>query len=75
MNPQTDEQLVTALDQPAVWMSVNLTAPNLRQALSRAAELSEQGQSPYPLKDLDDTTIDHAQMLRLWERLGLVPPG
>jgi hypothetical protein len=48
-------------------------APNSRQALSRAAELSEQGQSPHALKDLDGTTNDQAQMLRLWERLGMVP--
>lgn len=76
MQQQTDEQLIAALDQPAVWMAANLMAPNLRQALSRAAEIASQpGQSPYPLKDLDGTTIEHDQMLRLWHRLEMIPAG
>jgi hypothetical protein len=73
MAEQSDDDLLLKADRSGPWMSQNGIAPNLTTALLRVAELVGQGHSPYPLQGPDDVVVGHAQILRLWKRLGITP--
>ena len=67
-----DDELVEIADQPQLWISKDGYVKTLRAGLVRAAHISGQGRSPYPLESPNGTRIELAQMSRLWNRLGVV---
>ena len=66
------DQLQAIADQPALWVNVDGMSNILRAALVRAAQISAEGRTPHMLRGPDDVEVDHAQLLELWKRLGIV---
>ena len=66
------DQLHAIADQPGLWTSNDGMFPTLRTALARTAHISAQGRTPYKLRGPGNAEVDHAQMLELWGRLGIV---
>lgn len=73
MTQKSDDELLSDAGRSGPWKSQNGLAPTLQAALLGAAEISGQGRSPYPLEGPDGERIEHAQMLRLWRRLNIIP--
>jgi hypothetical protein len=64
-----DDELVEIADRPQLWISRDGYVKTLRTGLVRAAHITSQGRSPYPLESPSGVTIEPAQMSRLWNRL------
>ena len=67
-----DDELIEIADQPHLWMSKDGYVKTLRAGLVRAAHITGQGRSPYPLESPSGVSVELAQMSRLWSRLGIV---
>ena len=67
-----DDELVEIADQPQLWISKDGYVKTLRAGLVRAAHITGQGRSPFPLESANGTRVELAQMSRLWNRLGIV---
>lgn len=67
-----DDELVEIADRPRLWISQDGYVKSLRAGLVRAAQITDQGRSPYPLEGPTGVRVELAQMSRLWERLGIV---
>jgi hypothetical protein len=67
-----DDELVEIADQPQLWISKDGYVKTLRAGLVRAAYITDQGRSPYPLESPTGVKVGLAQMSRLWDRLGIV---
>ena len=72
----TDDDLMEIVDRPTgLWINLDGVSDTLRGALVRAAKISAAGRSPSGLRQAEtNIVVDHPQMSRLWERLGIVPP-
>jgi len=67
-----DDELVEIADRPQLWISRDGYVKTLRAGLVRAAHITSQGRSPYPLESPSGVRVELAQMSRLWNRLGIV---
>ena len=67
-----DDELIEIADQPHLWMSKDGYVKTLRAGLVRAAHITGQGRSPYPLESPSGGSVELVQMSRLWSRLGIV---
>src|SRR5262245_43832834 len=66
-----DDELVEIADRPQLWISKEGYVKTLRAGLMRAANITGQGRSPYPLESPTGVKVELAQMARLWSRLGI----
>jgi len=66
-----DDELVEIVGQPQLWISKDGYVTTLRAGLVRAARITVQGRSPYPLESPSGDRVGLAQMSRLWSRLGI----
>ena len=66
-----DDELVEIADQPQLWISKDGYVKTLRAGLVRAAHITGQGRSPYPLESANGTRVELAQMSRPWSAWGL----
>jgi hypothetical protein len=70
----SDEHLLELVDLPALWTGLNGPTRSLRAALLGAAKISANGRTPFKLTQPDrNVEIDHPQMMRLWQRLEMIP--
>jgi hypothetical protein len=70
----SDVELVEIADRQGPCISIDDAYNTLRDALVRAAQISGSGRTPFKLKrPATNTEVDHAQMLRLWKLLGMLP--
>ena len=53
-----DDELVDIADQPQLWISKDGYVKTLRAGLVRAAHITGQGRSPYPLESPNGTRIE-----------------
>ena len=67
-----DDELVEIADQPQLWISKDGYVKTLRAGLVRAAHITGQGRSPYPLESPSGVRVELAQMSRLWSRLRII---
>ena len=67
-----DDELVEIADQPQLWISKDGYVKTLRAGLVRAARITGQGRSPFPLESPSGTRVELAQMSRQCNRLGIV---
>jgi hypothetical protein len=71
----TTDELLAIADKPGLWTSMDGLSNSLRSALLGTAKISAQGRTPHKLQGPADVEVGHSQMLELWKRLNIVPPG
>jgi hypothetical protein len=70
---KSDDELLAIVNQKCgAWINQDGIADTLMDAIVRAALISGRGRTPYRLAGPGNVMVDHEQMLRLWERLGIV---